>query len=43
MRNTIIFFIFFVQETLAVELEDLEVTATLGVGGFGRVELVQVG
>jgi hypothetical protein len=30
------------QETLDVELEDLEVTATLGVGGFGRVELVQV-
>ena len=25
-----------------MELEDLDVTATLGVGGFGRVELVQV-
>ena len=25
-----------------IELEDLEVIATLGVGGFGRVELVQV-
>jgi hypothetical protein len=33
---------FKLQETLDVELEDLEVTATLGVGGFGRVELVQV-
>ena len=25
-----------------MELEDLEVVATLGVGGFGRVELVKV-
>ena len=30
------------QETLDIDLEDLEVIATLGVGGFGRVELVQV-
>jgi len=29
------------QERLGIELEDLEVIATLGVGGFGRVELVQ--
>ena len=26
-----------------LRLDDLEVVATLGVGGFGRVELVQVG
>ena len=25
-----------------IELDDLEVVATLGVGGFGRVELVKV-
>ena len=30
------------QETVDIELEHLEVIATLGVGGFGRVELVQV-
>jgi len=32
----------YLQETLDIDLEDLEVIATLGVGGFGRVELVQV-
>ena len=30
-----------VKEKLDVELDDLEVVATLGVGGFGRVELVK--
>ena len=25
-----------------IELDDLEVVATLGIGGFGRVELVKV-
>ena len=29
------------REQLDVELDDLEVVATLGVGGFGRVELVK--
>ena len=29
------------KETLDVELDDLDVVATLGVGGFGRVELVK--
>ena len=29
------------KEQLDVELDDLEVVATLGVGGFGRVELVK--
>ena len=27
---------------LDIELDDLEVISTLGVGGFGRVELVKV-
>ena len=31
------------KEQLDVELDDLEVVATLGVGGFGRVELVKCG
>ena len=26
-----------------IELDDLEVVSTLGIGGFGRVELVKVG
>ena len=29
-------------DSLDVELDDLEVITTLGVGGFGRVELVKV-
>ena len=29
-------------ECLDIELDDLEVVATLGIGGFGRVELVKV-
>lgn len=30
------------KEYMDIELDDLEVIATLGVGGFGRVELVKV-
>ena len=29
-------------DSLEVELDDLEVISTLGIGGFGRVELVRV-
>ena len=29
-------------DCLDIELDDLEVISTLGVGGFGRVELVKV-
>ena len=30
------------KEYMDITLDDLEVVATLGVGGFGRVELVKV-
>ena len=30
------------QECVDIELDHLEVVATLGIGGFGRVELVKV-
>lgn len=37
----IISFFFLQTEMLHVELDDLDIIATLGIGGFGRVELVK--
>ncbi|XP_071476978.1 cGMP-dependent protein kinase 1-like [Diadema antillarum] len=43
MDNTEIARVKPIQETLAgIHLEDLDIVATLGIGGFGRVELVQL-
>ena len=43
-RISLIFFDFFSvhQEFKPLKLSDLRIVATLGVGGFGRVELVQI-
>lgn len=39
--NFLFYVLFFFAEYEYIKLDDLDVVATLGVGGFGRVELVQ--